>query len=385
MMLKREPTPRVGSRLGSRTRGNRAGSSVFAVLAGAAMVCTGATAAVLAGSHATAVASTSSQCRQLPAAPTSPAPSPSQTATAGSNGSTVPVSSTPNATPTDLCVTVAAQASAMDSGQNAYYSITVNPKGNTADNVTVQISSFASKSSPAVPAPAFTVCGNGDGSAVCTLGTMHAGQTTQLQAKIAIPSSAPSGDTITLSAKVSGAAPGASSTGSVTGSASTSAIAPSPTPTKTHTSSPSPSPSNTSGSGHHHSGGSGNNSGSGNGNGSGTGGFPGTTGNTYPLAGLPPLTTSGTSPLGSLGSLSSSNPGGLFPTISPSSGTTPSTATTGNKSHDPYKATTVADVLPLNTGQLSTQVAGLIVLALGIVLVFARVTLRKPKDSESKS
>jgi hypothetical protein len=45
----------------------------------------------------------------------------------------------------------------------------------------------------------------------------------------------------------------------------------------------------------------------------------------------------------------------------------------------------VADVLPLNTGQLSTQVAGLVVLALGIILVFARITVRKPKGSESKS
>ena len=384
MMLKREPTPREGSRPGARTRGNRAESSVFAVLAGVAMVCTGATAAVLAGSHATAVASTSSQCQMLPSAPTSPAPSPSQTATAGSNGSTVPVSSTPNATPTDLCVTVSAQASSMNSGQDAYYSITVEPKGNTADAVTVQISSLASHSSPAPPAPQFTVCGNGDGSHVCTLGTMHTGQTTQLQAKIAIPSSAPSGDTITLSAKVSGAAPGSTSSGSVIGSASVSAIAPSPTPTKTHSSSPSPSPTHHhSGSGHH-SGGSGNGSGSGNGTGTGTGGSSGTTSNTDPLAGLPPLTTFGSSPLGS-SPLGSNNPGGLFPTINPSSGATPSTGTTGSKSQQPYKATTVADVLPLNTGQLSTQVAGLVVLALGIILVFARITVRKPKGSESKS
>jgi hypothetical protein len=292
------------------------------------------------------------------------------------------VSSTPDATPTDLCVTVSAQASSVNSGQDAYYSITVNPKGNTADDVTVQISSFAGDSSPAVPAPDFTVCGSGDGSQVCTLGTMHTGQSTQMQARIAIPGSAPSGDTITLSAKVSGAAPGASSSGSVTGSASTSAIA--STPTKTHTSSPTPSPSPTptgshhSGSGHHHSGGSGNNSGSGNGNGTGTD-SSGTTGNTDPLAGLPPLDTSGSSPLGS------SDPGGLFPTINPSSGATPSTGTTGAKSQAPYKATTVADVLPLNSGQLGTQIAGLVVLALGIILVFARITLRKPKSSENKS
>jgi hypothetical protein len=277
-------------------------------------------------------------------------------------------------------VTVSAQASSVNSGQDAYYSISVNPKGNTADDVTVQISSFASDSSPAVSAPDFTVCGSGDGSQVCSLGTMHTGQTTQLQARVAIPSSAPSGDTITLSAKVSGAAPGANSPGTVTGSASTSAIA--PTPTKTHTSSPTPTSTPTrshhSGSGHHHSGGSGNNSGSGNGNGTGTD-SSGTTQNTDPLAGLPPLDTSGSSPLGS------SDPGGLFPTINPSSGATPSTGTSGSKTQAPYKATTVADVLPLNSGQLGTQIAGLVVLCLGVILVFARITLRKPKNSENKS
>lgn len=44
----------------------------------------------------------------------------------------------------------------------------------------------------------------------------------------------------------------------------------------------------------------------------------------------------------------------------------------------------MADVLPLNPGQLSAQVAGLIVLGLGIILVFARISLRKPRSSESK-
>lgn len=374
-MLEREFSPQEGSRPATRTRGNRAGS-VFAVLAGAAMVCTGATAAALAGSHAVAVASTSSQCQLLPTAPSS---TPTST---GSSGSTPTISSTPNAGATTLCVAVSAQASSVKSGQDAYYSITVNAKGDTADNVTVQISASSSASSPGAGTPQFTVCGSGDGGQTCTLGTMSVGQSTQLQGKIAIPASAPTGETFTLSAKVTGEAPNATTTGSVTGSASASAQAPkpSPTPTNTHTSSP-PGNHHHSGSGHHHSGG-GSNSGSG--NGTGSNGSAGTTGNTNPLAGLPPLSTAGGSnPL--LGT-SSGDPGGLFPTINPSSGATvPPASSTGSKPQQrPYKASTVADVLPLNQGQVSAQVAGLIVLGIGIILVFARISLRRPKGSESK-
>lgn len=381
MMLERESTPQKRSDPGFRARGNRRGSSVFAVLAGVAMVCTGATAAALAGSHATAVASTASTCVLLPSAPSSPPPSPSQTASGGTkgSGSTVPVSSTPNSTPTDLCVTMAADASSVNSGQNALYSITVSPKSGVADDVTVQISAYASSGS--APAPAFTVCGDGDGTAVCTLGTLHSGQSSQMQGQIAIPSKAAAGEVFTLSAKVTGAAPHATAPGSVTDSASVMAVAPKPS----KSSSPSPTSGHhhsASGSGHHSGNGSGSGKGSGSGNGSGNTGSTGTTGNTDPLAGLPPLSTSGsTTPLGS------NNPGGLFPTITPSSGPTPTpgTSTTGSKTKQPYKSSTVADVVPLNHGLLNGQVAGLIVLGLGIALVFARVSLRKPKGTETKS
>jgi hypothetical protein len=39
----------------------------------------------------------------------------------------------------------------------------------------------------------------------------------------------------------------------------------------------------------------------------------------------------------------------------------------------------VADILPLNSRQLGSQVAGLVVLGLGIIIALARVSLRKPK------
>jgi hypothetical protein len=368
MMLKREFTPQDGTRPGSRTRGSRAGS-VFGILAGVAMVCTGATAAALAGSHAAVAASTGGGCQTLPSAPTSPGPSPSQTATAGTNNSTPPVSSVPDQTPTSLCVTVTAQASSVNSGSNALYGITVKPKGGKAGDVTVQISA-----SPSSSTPAFTVCGKETNKQTCSLGTMSKGQATALQAEIAVPSKASTGEAFTLSATVSGAAPGATTSGSVTGSATVSAVAPTPTPSKTHTSPP-PSHHHT-GSGHHHSGGN-----SGSNSNSADNGSSGTTGNTNPLAGLPPLTSAdggSTNPPGS-------NPSGLFPTISPSSSATPGTAgSTSSKTQRPYRATTVADVLPLNPDQLSTQVAALVVLGIGIILVFARISLRRPKSSETK-
>jgi uncharacterized membrane protein YgcG len=380
MMLKRESTPQSGTRPGNRTRGSRVGS-VFGMLAGVAMVCTGATAAALAGSHAAVAASAGSGCQVLPSAPTSPGPSPSQTASAGPNSSSVPrsASSSTNSTPTELCVTVAAQASSVNSGQNALYSITVSPKGGKADDVTVQISASSNRSSPATAAPAFTVCGKEANSRTCTLGTMNTSQATELQAKIAIPASAPSGDAVTLTATATGAAPGATASGSVIGSASVNAVAPTPTPTPT----PTPSKHHHTGSGHHHSGGGsgGHHSGGGGsgGGGSGSNGSGGSTQNTNPLAGLSPLTTAG-------GGTNPGNPSGLFPTINPSSSATPGApGTTASKTQRPYKATTAADVLPLNPDQLSTQVAALCVLGIGIILVFARISLRKPKGSETKS
>ncbi|HLX49023.1 MAG TPA: hypothetical protein VKS82_11880 [Streptosporangiaceae bacterium] len=76
----------------------------------------------------------------------------------------------------------------------------------------------------------------------------------------------------------------------------------------------------------------------------------------------------------------------MFPTIGPSSGSPGSGSLQGRnaaKAHTPYRARTVADILPLNSGQLSDEAAGLIVLGIGIILVFARISLRK-RPAEGK-
>jgi hypothetical protein len=39
----------------------------------------------------------------------------------------------------------------------------------------------------------------------------------------------------------------------------------------------------------------------------------------------------------------------------------------------------VADILPLNSRQLGSQIAGLVVLAIGIVIAVVRFSLRKPR------
>ena len=51
----------------------------------------------------------------------------------------------------------------------------------------------------------------------------------------------------------------------------------------------------------------------------------------------------------------------------------------GHPEARPYHPTSVADVLPLNTGQVGSQVAGLVVLALGVIIAVVRVSLRKPR------
>src|SRR5487761_1492676 len=379
MMLKRELTPKDGCPPGAPRRRSRVGSTAFAMLAGAAVLCVGTVAAVLAGVH-DAQAASSGTCQALPAAPSSPPGSPSPTLTPSAAGPGSPV--------TKLCVSVAAKTGTVEPGHADLFQISVWPTGGTASNVTVQISVTASDSSPSFAATVFTVCGAGHGTQTCKLGTLKAGQAIGLQAQVSVPSPAPSGDTATLTSTANGAATGATSTGSVSAIASFTVVpppppptspspSPSPSPTPTHPSSPPP----TSGHhGHHHSS-SGHSHGSGTGSsGVGTTTLPSGLGTSGLSSGLGTTTSPvDTLPLGSSGS--GSNPASLFPTIAPSSGSSsaPVGAHSGKAAHTPYHPRTVADILPLNKSQLGSQVAGLVVLALGVIIAIARVSLRKPR------
>src|SRR6202034_3126200 len=149
MMLKRKIIPRDGSGPGTPQRGNRAGSSVFAVFAGVAVVCAGTTAAALAGSHAS-VSNSGNQFQVLPSAPsTTPPITPGRgDFRTGSSPSAGANSSAPSTVPTDICVNVGVATPSVHPGETAEYTISVFPQGGVAGDVTVQISLPAGQSTP---------------------------------------------------------------------------------------------------------------------------------------------------------------------------------------------------------------------------------------------
>ena len=385
MMLRREVTLAERSQPGVLRRRNRAGPTFLAAFAGLAVLGVGTAAAALAGVHSGSLQA-GSVCEALPTGPSSPPPgptpslSPGGTAKSGSRSGSAK-SATPAAT--QLCVSVTAATGTVQPGQPARYTIDVQPTGGAATDVTVQISATPSS----FPAPAFSVCGAGDGTSTCALGKMRANQTTELQAQDAVPSSASSGDSVTLNVTVTGVASGATTQGRVSGIASVNVVAPpKPPPSSTKPASPT----------HHssHSHGHGNGNGNRNGNSGGHRGGSGSNqdsgvgtnlnpglgfGDTSPTGGLSPLT-------GLTGTGSGADPSNLFPTISPSPGATPAAggSPAATPKHAPYHPTSVADVLPLNTGQVGGQVAGLAVLALGIIIAVVRVSLRKPRTQHKQ-
>src|SRR5262249_52773758 len=149
----------------------------------------------------------------------------------------------------------------------AQYTITVQPTGGAATNLTVQISA----SPGSFPAPTFTVCGSGDGTQTCTLGSMAAKQTAQVQAQDAVPSGAASGGSVTLPARVTGVASGATTQGWASGIASVGVAAPPHTPPTTPAKSRGTSSSGHTSNSGHQGGSSGGHSGSGGSGGSGQG------------------------------------------------------------------------------------------------------------------
>jgi hypothetical protein len=377
MMLKREYTHRDGLRPSALTRGVRLGSAAFVLSASTILMWTGSSSAALARVDTVVQTSGNTACHDLPAPPSPPpTPSPSPSPSTSSSASATPTTSSSsigtagtngNAPITQLCVTVQGTADSVEVGHDAQFEVTVWPLGGTADGITVQSSTAPSS----LPGATFTTCGSGDGTATCTVGDLNANQQTQLLAQIAVPSDASTSVAATLAADVTGTAVGASSSGSVSAAAQTDLTSPPTTP-------PHHGGSGSSGSGHSstsHSGSGGSGSGTstdnlGDGLGSGSGGD--TTGDTTPQT---EPTLSNPSGTGSVG-----NPSGLFPTINPS-GSSSGGSHGARTLSGPYKPSTVADVLPLNTSQVGSQVAGLVVLAIGIVIAIARVSLRKPKPT----
>jgi hypothetical protein len=177
-----------------------------------------------------------------------------------------------------------------------------------------------------VKAAHFTVC-PGSSSSVCGIGTLPTGQADELQATAFVQGSAVNGEQVQLTATASGKS--AHSFGS-SGSVQVSKPA-SPTPT--------------------------------------------------PTTSFPPVST--TLPPVTLPPVGGTDPVGLFPTVSPD----PSSSAT-NLGFPPAKkatrarAETAAAVVPLDPRLIGGQLAGLAVLAGGIAIAIARLSLRRPKPQD---
>jgi hypothetical protein len=181
--------------------------------------------------------------------------------------------------------------------------------------------------------PSFSVCPDADGQ-TCKLGNMPAAQADELEAGVPVKAKAALGEQVQLTAK-------ATAKGAKSFSASaTDVVVVSPPP---NTSTPQPSP-------------------------------------------LPTLSPSTLQPTTGTGQ-STGNPSDLFPTVSPSPSSSPSSL--GLPSVKPKRTaasvTDAADTVPLDPRLIGGQLAGLAVLAGGIAIAIARLSLRTPRPQDDKS
>jgi hypothetical protein len=220
-------------------------------------------------------------------------------------------------------------SSSVQPGGTASYAIWVWSTGaaSTGTTVTVSVGNAVN-----VVAPKFTVCPQHNG-AVCTVGDLPVNQSEEIVASARVRDAASAGGQVTLTATAK--ATGATSfhaNATIGVVASSSATVPP---------------------------------------------LPAVPGSTLPGTSLPPL------PSGAF--TSPTNPSGLFPTVSPSSGssaTTPSQAKTDPKQPD---ATTVSATLPLNSRLIGGQLAGLVLLASAITIAIARLSLRAPRPHDGST
>jgi hypothetical protein len=175
---------------------------------------------LIGGLPGTALAAASSQCQALPAA------------------SSASALSSPPASQAELCVSVQASQSSVKRGQAASFTVQVSARNGSAAGVSVRLAA-----APAGQAATFTSrCPGGNGSATCTIGSLAtsvAPAAYQMQAQIAVASTATAVTAVTLTATADAATspamtalPAASQTVAVTAAAPAS---PSPAKTKAST------------------------------------------------------------------------------------------------------------------------------------------------------
>jgi len=211
-------------------------------------------------------------------------------------------------------------------GQQATYVVQVSTENNgSASNVSVALTAQPSSQKPAFSSG----CAKGNGTATCAVGSVSDKQPATLHAVIAVASSATSVTSVTLTATASVVTsakwtpPTAAETVSVTSASASPA-----------SSSAGPSPSTT-----------------------------------LPLGPIPNLNNISSQLIGP------GNASGLFPAISPTASPNPSPA--GGAQAGKQNAAPVSDASPVALGQpgLSGQLAGLIALALAVLLTVTRLSL----------
>jgi hypothetical protein len=249
-----------------------------------------------------------------------------------------------SATKPDLCVSVTAAESSIERGQTAYYIVSVWTRNGTVSGVDLKLSA-----SPSSQSGAFSLDCPTDGGASCNIGTVASTSTTrEVEAKIAVASSATSVDSVTLTVRGTGSYVKTDPVAS----ASTSVTTP-PAGTKVQATTPPTLPNSS---------------------------LPTGDSSTLPLGGtsdFPSLNGSGSSYTSDGGSAS-----GLFPTINPSSQPDPSATgkTAGRQVAEPAADTTT---LPLGTPMIAAQAAGLGALLLACVLAVTRLQVRR-RSNQSK-
>ncbi len=227
-------------------------------------------------------------------------------------------------------------------GQKAAYVVAVSTENGPAAGVTVTLTT-----QPTSQKPAFTSgCAKGDTTAACTLGTVSDHQPVDLHAQIPVASSAKSVSSVQLTAtasvvtKVKWTAPSAAATVAVTAASARSSA--SASPAKSSASAP-----------------------------------PETA---LPLGPIPQLNGISSSLIGngvSTSLIGAGNASGLFPAISPSDTPCPSPAPGARAPDGEQSAAPVADSSAASSPVFTSQIAGLIALAIAILLTVTRLSLHR--------
>jgi hypothetical protein len=225
-----------------------------------------------------------------------------------------------------LCVQVQSLSGSaqVQAGTTAGFVIWVWSVGGPAQDVTVTAAVASAKN---LGTPKFTVCPQ-TGTAACSLGNLPASQADELQATVAVGKTAAAGETVKLTATAKG-----------TGALQDAVAGALGVTTAPPTGSPSPPPVLS-----------------------------------LPISPIPPITLEPVLPV----------PGGatgLFPTVAPIPGasTPPIGFPPARKPARRSAATTASSVVPLGSRLIGGQLAGLVVLATGVAIAVARLSLRRPR------